>query len=278
MYLMDYHIHTNRSTDAKSSLDEVCMAAIEKNVKDIAITDHFEPIKKDPDYKIYDAEACMEDIRKAREKYKGFLTIKFGVELGHPHLYPEHSERLIRQYPYDFVIASGHKMPKDIDFSEVDYAGSDLAKHCEKYLANLKELVLWEHYDCVGHFDLVKRYAARQGIQVNLLRFFPEQVDEILKTIIKLNKGIEINTSGLRQNTGGCLPDYDIIKRYKDLGGTFITVGSDAHSSEDVGEDICQGICLTRAAGFDYITVYDQRMPILMPIRKLHEKSQKESA
>ena len=37
------------------------------------------------------------------------------------------------------------------------------------------------------------------------------------------------------------VPDKEILQRYAQLGGTMITVGSDAHCPEDVG------------AGFDYV-------------------------
>ncbi len=278
MYLVDYHIHTNRSMDGRDALDEVCMAAVKNGIKEIAVTDHFEPIKKDPEYKEYDGKACFSDILKARKKFEGLLTIKFGVELGHPHLYPKQSEKIISQYPYDFVLASGHKMPGDMDFSQVDYTDSSLDKFFRLYLSNLKELVLWGKYDCIGHFDLIKRYAALQGVSIDLMLCFPEEVIEILKIIIELGKGIEINTSGLRQKSGACLPDYDIVKKYKDLGGTIITVGSDAHKASYVGEGILEGIQLAEAAGFKCLAVYDKRKPYYIPIEKIKRKNTKETA
>lgn len=276
MFLIDYHLHTNRSTDAKHSLMEVCRYALAKGINEIAVTDHFEPTSKDPSYKAYHPKTCLSDIKEAKRRYKGLISIKFGIELGHPHLYPEYSEKIIENYPYDFVLASGHKMSGDIDFSEINYAYSDTDKFCEIYLKNLKELALWGKYDCIGHFDLLRRYAARQGIEVNLMNF-KEQIEEILKIIIDKGKGIEINTSGLRQYTKDCLPNYDIIKFYRELGGEIITIGSDAHSASEVGAGVKEGIQLAAQAGFDYITIFDKRMPQFIKINNMQKNMEKHS-
>ncbi|MCG8484498.1 MAG: histidinol-phosphatase HisJ family protein [Clostridia bacterium] len=260
MFLIDYHLHTYRSDDARHSLMQICQYAVRKGIKEIAVTDHFEPTAENVNYSGYNPKACIRDIEKARRAYKGWLNIKFGIELGHPHLYPESSERIINQYPYDFVLASGHKMKGDVDFSEINYQFVDLNKYCNIYLDNLKALAEWGQYDCVGHFDLVKRYAARQGVKIDLYKDYKDKVTEILKIIIKKNKGIEINTSGLRQYSKDCLPDYDIVKLYHELGGNIITVGSDAHTAPDVGEGVVDGYKVLLNAGFSHVTIFDQRI------------------
>lgn len=275
MYMMDYHLHTDRSLDARDSLMEVCMAAVEKGIKEIAVTDHFEPVAGNPNYSFYKPEESLKEVENAKKIFGKFIRIKFGVELGHPHLYPEHSEKLIERYPYDFVIASGHKMKGDVDFSEINYNYSDLDKFCQIYLDNLKEIALWGHYDCIGHFDLIKRYAARQKIKIDLMENYKEQIEAILKIIIEKGKGIEINTSGLRQYSKDCLPDYGIVRVYNRLGGKIITVGSDAHQAPDVGEGIGDAIVLAEKAGFNKITGYHKRVPYFINI---HGQSQKESA
>ena len=41
-------------------------------------------------------------------------------------------------------------------------------------------------------------------------------LDEILKLLILKDKGIEINTSGIRYGLGNPHPNIDILKRYKE--------------------------------------------------------------
>lgn len=77
-----------------------------------------------------------------------------------------------------------------------------------------------------------------------------------------------MNTSGLRQFAKACLPDLDIVSLYRQLGGEIITVGSDAHTAEDVGKGIREGIEMIEQAGFDYITVYVNRQPSMIKISR----------
>ncbi|WP_455799806.1 hypothetical protein [Clostridium butyricum] len=51
-------------------------------------------------------------------------------------------------------------------------------------------------------------------------------IHEILKTLITNGKGIEVNTSGLKENL--LFPKLEILQMYKDLKGEIITVGSDS--------------------------------------------------
>lgn len=261
MYLYDYHLHTTNSTDGKSSLIDVCKSAIAKGIREIAVTDHFEPTEYDKSYAFYQPELFLEQVEEARKIFNGMLIIKYGIELGQPHIYPEHCERIIQEYPFDFVLASGHKIRGDVDFGDIDYTKANIDTYFKKYLDNLKELVLWGQFDCIAHFDLIKRYCARANIKINLMDSYEEKITEILKLIIEKKKGIEVNTSGLRQYSAGLMPDWDIISRYRQLGGTNITVGSDAHHAKDVGEGIFETMQLLSTLGFQHATLYKRRQP-----------------
>jgi histidinol-phosphatase (PHP family) len=73
--------------------------------------------------------------------------------------------------------------------------------------------------------------------------------------------GIEINTSGLISRAKSTLPDFDVVKRYKKLGGEILTVGSDAHILKNVGKNIDKAFELAKNAGFNYITIYKNGKP-----------------
>jgi histidinol-phosphatase (PHP family) len=53
--------------------------------------------------------------------------------------------------------------------------------------------------------------------------------------IIK-NKGIEVNTSGYAVNQTCGFPNFEQVQRYYDLGGRIITIGTDSHTSDRVGQ------------------------------------------
>lgn len=268
MYLTDYHIHTDLSLDGRSSLTRICLGAIRNNLKEIAITDHFEPTSADPEYNHYQAEISFQQIEEARRKFQGLLEIRFGIELGQPHLFPHTSEKIIRSHPFDFVLASGHKMLGDVDFADLDYTRINKDFFIGKYLDNLEELVAWNQFDCVAHFDLIKRYSARAGYPLSLTMKHHEQVRRILRTLIDNDKGMEINTSGLRQYSKNCLPDLDVLALYRKLGGYLLTTGSDAHSEGEVGADIIPAVVLASRAGFNYITAYERRRPYHIAIEE----------
>lgn len=265
MYLYDYHMHSWNSSDGRNSILDMCDKAVAVGLKEIAITDHFEPTSGNEKYSNYKPDSYFLDMLKARTIFGTQLKIKHAVELGQPHLYPEYSLKLIESYPYDYVLASVHKMKGDTDFGEIIYNQNNKAKYCIRYLEELKSLAEWNKFDCIGHLDLVKRYASQYNVKVNLMDY-REQLEEILKILIKNGKGIEINTSGLRQHAKECLPGIDIVKFYRQLGGEIITVGSDAHSAEDVGKGVREGIEIAKAAGFDYMSVYTGRQPFFIRI------------
>jgi histidinol-phosphatase (PHP family) len=148
-----------------------------------------------------------------------------------------------------------------MDVSEVDYSKISEEEICSMYLKQLKELVNWNNFDCIGHLDLIKRYSAAVYKKNITLACQYELLKEVLQLVIHCGKGIEINTSGLRQIPKETMPGLDVVKLYKGLGGEILTTGSDAHFAEDVGKGLEEAIDLARAVGFRYITVFNNRKP-----------------
>ena len=265
-YLMDYHIHSNHSTDAISSITEVCQSAINRGISEIAITDHFEPSNGDELYEVYNQKSYWADIAKAKQLYKGKLKVNMGVELGQPHIFGIGSGIVMQDFPYDYVIASAHKLPDGRDMSEIDYLSMTVDDVCEMYLKQIKNLLDWKNFDCVGHIDLIKRYSASiYGKNLSLTCQY-ELLTQVLKKIIESGKGFEINTSGLRQLPKETMPGLDVLDLYHKLGGEILTIGSDAHHAEDVGKGINEAIILAQKSGFRFITSFNKRKPVQIKI------------
>lgn len=243
----------------------MCEKAVTQGLQEIAISDHFEPSLGNEKYLRYEAEKYFLEIEEARQKFEGKLQIKTAVELGQPHLYPEYSLKLIEGFCFDYVLGSAHRMPDNVDFGEIKYTPQNLRAHCLNYLQELKSLAQWDRFDCLGHLDLVKRYAANYNLKVDLLDY-QERLAEILRIVIENGKGIEVNSSGLRQAAKECLPGFDIIRFYRQLGGEIITIGSDAHTAKDVGKGIREAIEMIQNAGFNYMTIYTTRNPQMIKI------------
>jgi histidinol-phosphatase (PHP family) len=270
-YLYDYHIHTNYSIDAKDSIFEVCESAIRKGLKEIAITDHFEPTIMDQRCQDYRPNDSWVEIIKANEIFKGKLKIKMGVELGQPHLFLNTSKQLVNSVPYDYVIGSAHKFPSGVDVSQIDYSNITLEDACHLYINQIKQLVEQADFDCVGHIDLIKRYGANHyNTRITLMTQY-ELLKEVFKILISKGKGIEINTSGIRQAPKEAMPGIDVLKLYRELGGEILTIGSDAHNSKDVAEGIEIGIEIAKQAGFNNLTLFSNRIPKWISISDNHD-------
>ena len=60
---------------------------------------------------------------------------------------------------------------------------------------------------------------------------------------------------------GASLPGIELIKKYRALGGEILTIGTDAHTPQNVGLCLEKGLELARRAGFKYIATFKERKP-----------------
>ena len=263
MIQLDYHLHCLNSPDSKESLEAICQAAIQKDLKEIMVTDHYEIFTYDYGRNRYRSDyldQSFDTVLKCREKYRDQLYVGFGIELGQLHLQPDAAARIVKEYPFDYVIASLHKLD-DLDLKYYDYSRTDVRDLCRRYLNGLNEIAEIGDFDCIGHMDLIKRYAAEQGYQIRI-EDEEETVRKILRTLVERKKGLEVNTSGIRQKVGECFPSEIILKWYVEEGGKFATVGSDAHCGRNVGEGLTEADKLLNKVGFLHVDRFRSRVRI----------------
>ncbi len=92
---------------------------------------------------------------------------------------------------------------------------------------------------------------------------YKDIIDKILSYLINREKALELNTAGLRKGMREMNPCRKVISRYRELGGELITIGSDAHSPEEVAADFDKAESLLLDCGFEYYTVYNGRIAIM---------------
>ena len=56
------------------------------------------------------------------------------------------------------------------------------------------------------------------------------------------------------------------MKRYHDLGGELITLGSDAHAPEHIAYDFATAEAILKEIGFRYYTVFRERKAEQLPL------------
>lgn len=264
--IVDIHTHSIHSFDGNDPVEELCQSAIEKGAKVIAITDHcdIDGADMDPD------ELCpaqLKDINYCINKYSDKIEILKGIEIGQGIYRKKETQALLNKYDYDFVLGSLHNLENMEDFFFLDYKNYDIDELLTRYFDGLLELCKWGAFDSLAHLTYPLRYiVAREKIDVDMNKY-SDVCDAIFEELIKSDKALEINTSGLFMDMKDTLPNISFVKRYKQLGGEYITLGSDSHYANRVCQGIEQGLDIARAAGFDFVTVFEKRQPRLIEIK-----------
>jgi histidinol-phosphatase (PHP family) len=136
-------------------------------------------------------------------------------------------------------------------------------EYFESILENLSE---FSEMDAYGHLDYVVRYGPNQNREYSYGRY-QDILDEILKTLIRRQVGLEINTGGYHYGLGEPNPCINIIKRYRQLGGEILTIGADAHSPDKIGYGFDLAAEVLKECGFSYYTVFRNRKPEFIPLQ-----------
>jgi histidinol-phosphatase (PHP family) len=125
-------------------------------------------------------------------------------------------------------------------------------------------MVSTSEIDIVAHFDLPARTAkALFGYEP---RKYEYQVRRILQIIIERNMVLEINTAGFRKSLSNTMPDPIILKWYYEMGGKQISIGSDAHQVNQVGEFLDKALDIITSIGFKTVTSLEKRESEQIPI------------
>lgn len=264
--LLDMHVHTDNSYDGNHSTMFLCEQAEELGLRAVAFTDHLEMDFYREKHFNRTATQSFFEVSKARSAFLGKLIVCVGVELGQPIYNLKESEALLRRLPYDFVIGSVHNLRDMEDFWLLDYSKHDIYQLLDSYFYELTLLAQWAKFDTLAHLTYPLRYiVGDQGYTVDMSRY-QKQIDEILKLLAENGRALEINTSGLRQKLRDTSPNEAIVRRFRELGGRLVTIGSDAHFAKDLGAGLKEGMAIAERSGFSCITLYQNREPVEIPI------------
>lgn len=266
LYLTDNHIHSNASFDGTDSVNKFCVRAVGEGYSTITITDHFEcNDARDGSFE-ENIEDSFEQTLAAKEYFRGKLEVLCGVELGQITHGKQKAEHLLNRHRFDFVLASLHNLRNMLDFYFLTYTKKDAHSLLKLYFEELIEIVGTCDFDSLAHLTYPLRYMnGRDRLQIKLTQH-QHKIDEILKILALRGKALEVNTSGMYRGLRESMPGVDIIKLFKQFGGQYVTVGSDAHKVQDLGKGVADGIKLIQNAGFSQITVYKNRIPTQVDI------------
>lgn len=265
MATMDFHIHTDSSPDGTASAEETCRAAIAAGLTDVALTDHWEAVDYVRDNYAERSEQAFANATRVREQFAGTLRVARGIEIGCPLFDKALTERQLALHSYDFVLASQHQLGDAPDFYFLDYGEIDIPATLDAYFEQLLRVAKWGCFQSLAHLTYPFRYIPASQRPTSYDRWIGV-IEEIFRTLAQSGKALEINTSGLRKEIGLSQPDLPLIRRFRECGGEFVTVGSDAHRPHEVGADIDRGLQLAVEAGFSYVTLFYEQQPLPVKI------------
>ncbi len=247
----DFHIHSTYSHDAVSGMEEYIVKAIDDGMQAICFTEHLDFNKVSSGYGKYSPEEFFKEFQRMKLRYENRVDICAGIEAGEPHLYSEEMTAASK-YPYDFILGSVHWAGKL-------YPGKSLiGKVSAKeffgiYWEEILKAVKHGDFDALAHIDLPGRCYRE-------LYYTEAVMKEIFGYMLDRNIVLEINTSSFRKGISRSLVDRELLEIYKDCGGKYITIGSDAHRMQDMGAGYQQARNLALRCGLQEVIFKKRKM------------------
>ncbi len=257
--MFDYHMHTRVSFDGHDTGLEMARAAKANGLKEICFTDHldYDPLGKMGvlafDTDAYNAEYDSLEVPG--------LKIRRGMEFGMTRDNVEQFRKDLKRRHFDFVLGSIHFVDDlDVYFEEF-WDGKTIFEAERRYLeATLDCVRIHDDFDVLAHLTYIAKTKCHPAPRPVPYGEHREIIDEVLKILAAKGKGLEMNTSGV-DRCGGFLPTADVFVRFRELGGEIVTVGSDAHRCDRVGQYSAEACGILKEI-FGYVCTFADRQPI----------------
>lgn len=243
--IIDMHNHSSFSEDSEAPMGEMIERAAQLGLKGIAITDHVDNNPGDEGFQYFNEKEYSREFELQKTRFNSELKVLKGVEFDAPHLYPDQF-KFFTEIDYDVLIGSVHMIDDAFVGDREKLKHLTLEELFNAYYRNMLTMVESGGFDILAHMDFPTRYYHSKNGD-------PKLIDAILEMIIDKNIALEINTSPLRKDYNETSPGLDILKRFNQLGGQLITIGSDAHFPRHIMRD------------FDYVFNMLKGLPRLVP-------------
>ena len=256
--MLDLHSHTTFSFDGRQEPEEAVRRAIELGCKVFGFSEHL-----DYDYVVNGMQVCLTDVeayyknvQTLKQKYADRITLLCGLECGFDLMAQGYYKGLFEKYSFDYCINSVHVLEKkDLYFAEAFMRKSKKQAYGEYLKLIIESLDACYDYHIIGHIGYATRNAPYPDRKMNYSEF-PGLIDEMLKKIISFDKAIEVNTNV--EGEESCLPSFEIMERYRELGGRLITFGSDCHSLNRIMDGYAFVVKKLKCIGFSELCYFEK--------------------
>ncbi len=262
--MIDYHVHTSLCNHAEGAMEAYIQKAVDIGLKEICFLDHL--IFSEPANRLSmtpgEVSFYFQAIQLLKHKYRSVIDVKAGLEVDFNPEYADLIGDIVGMYSFDVIGSSLHfldGMNVVSHGSQWSQGENDTDYIYGLYLEKLDNMLDYNYYDIICHFDLLKKFGRRS------LKTFDKEIDEILSRTKKKNLSLELNTSGYNHPVNEAYPSREIIEKCFEKG-IFFTLGSDAHKPESVGQYYDKALPLLISAGYSHIVTFEKRCPSMIPI------------
>ncbi len=263
--MIDYHLHGNFCGHASGELEEYVTVALERGFREIGFSAHLpKVIDPDPYHAMLeeDLPRYVNLVHSLQERYRGRIVIRLGIEADYFEGHEKETKRLLHAYPFDYVLGSVHFLGDWHFTSRVGlprYEKEDPAKVFPRYYELLGRMIETGLFDVAAHADAIKR---EHFLPTGPLEREYRETARLLKAG---GMAIEVSTAGLRRGAGSIYPNEEFLLACLEAD-VPVTLGSDAHSPEDVGRDYDKAFEMLNRLGVTEIVTYEARTPRLRPL------------
>jgi len=258
--IVDYHMHLRNSRGEiahdTASIEPFVEAARAAGVDEIGFTEHVYYFKQTRSLWTvpYQSERCVYDIERyvqavVEARGRG-LPVKLGLEVDYVRGREDETREILEPYPWDYLLGSVHfidGLGVDGEPRLLDAVGVE--ETWRIYFETLAAAARSGLFDSLSHPDLVKIFGERA-----------ESFDygAIVGAIARSGVAVEVSTAGLEKPVNELYPHPDFLAACRERS-VPVTLGSDAHFPELVGRDFDRARELLRSAGYETVTVFEQR-------------------
>lgn len=257
--IFDTHMHTEHSSDSQMKIEDVLTKSKELGVG-ITVTEHLDLDFPDP-------SVFRVDIPKYLKAYMPLRNneLLLGIEIGMAHSTLNENREIYETYKnqLDYILGSIHSVDgTDIYTTLTSKENLVLKKDFyEAYLENMVSCInQYEFIDSLAHIDYICRYGSLEDSEI-YYHEFSHHIDEVFKALIKNNTVLEINTARL-QTPSAFQNMLKIYTRYKELGGEFVTIGSDAHNKTQIARNLAEAKIILEKTGLKPVHFEERKMVI----------------
>jgi len=268
--MLDYHIHTTLCNHAKGVMDAYAQRALGMGLSEICFLDHLtlQHAGQSMSMTLDEVPLYFQAAQLIKKQYQGKIKVRIGLEID---FHPELTDLLYEvssMFAFDVIGSSVHFIG---DVNIVSYGSAQKLESMVSddlyagYLSLIMQMLEYDYFDVVCHLDLVKKFIKQPT------HSFQKEFNKILSVIKEKQLTVEINTGGYNHPVAAPYPSEDIIHACAEKE-IPITLGSDAHKPDSIGQfydRVMKTIC---TAGYDRLSAFENRKPY--PVYISHNKRQ----